>query len=1546
DGAVKLYGAGTAAAPGALLQSTDFTISGAGLKTLVLSTPVHITGTEDIWVSIEWEQLAAGYPFGIDAGPQIDAKGGFLYYSGAWYELQDLGLDYNWVLEAKVEGAALAHDTGVTSIITPASGIATGAVAPQVTVKNFGANDETNVPVDMAITRYGTPVSIWDDGFETFTPGGYVLPAGWTIETTNPTGTWYMYSSSTTYSASTYPRVQEATSDGNAQDESLISPTIDCSALTTVNLMFTKYYYHYTGDVGSFTVYGSNDNGATWPYTLATYTATSSVAENIDISTWAAGQNDVKIKFRFQSAADAGLNSYLYFDNFWVGHNIVPAWGPLGDNPPAGWTISNSPTNPSPWTNNFWHRYTSLYTSYDSMYYPARVYYTSPYEDVNVSLITPSIDCSALSTVNLYANGYFYYYASYPGRGYIEVSTDGGSTWTDTGALTTSTRYFYEYDVSGIYGNNVDITSWAAGQSNVKIRFRYEHTAAETSRYWYLGNVRVGSDRNNIIFRDSFNGVQAYSTNFKIWSPDVWTNWDWNVVTGTSTGNKWMNVISGTSPTCTPPEGARMAEYNAYSASSGNQARIYTDGINVAAANALKVSFQMFHDSVTYQTTPDQIEVQASVDNGATWTTVSDPFYRSCTLQGLPLADGWQTWIVDLTDYADETNLRIGFLATSAYGYNMFIDDVEVFDPGLITDYSQTAYCDVAAGQTVTVTFPAWTPFGWQNPAYENSDITFDVAAETDLTGDLDPSNDGEVAAVTLHFPYLHDLQALSIESPITSGPAETQEVKATIMNMGQYPERNFFVPVSIGAKIYSTDGYFNNFEANDGGFVQSGNQWEWGAPTTGPGAAYSGTKLWATKLAGNYVAGLATLTTDAISVPIGGDLTYWHWYDFEASYDGYNVKIATSPYTTWTLMTPVGGYTGTANSANPLYPQPIWSGHVQKFWEYETFDLAAYEGQTVKFRFDMGADSSVFYPGVYFDDMLVGTLTVTIDPEYDESAAVASWLYPGETIQLIYPDWTPENLAIGTSGAIEYGVQLNVTIPADTNAANNVLTEDLVLDYWHDIGIKSIVSPSAAKGGRDVLFHQRPFTPTESWTFRTSASTYLCQDNFWDLTAPIGNIEFYGLCLIYSAGWTPGNANTLPFEVKFYEAGSTPGAVVATFPLAASTPVNTGQSYSGFTMYKWTYDLPTAVPLAAGWMSIQSTTAPDGAWLLWAGSPEGDLLMYQQGATTPQIAGDSAFNLSGTASPTPPVQLYLAPGVQSISNIVTNLGVFVETGLTCYAEIWEYISSENGTLVMSDEVTGITLDPMGDEETLTFDSYDFQDEGVFGLKFNFPLASDDIPTNNVKTLGIGIDNTAPISTHAISPAAPNGQNGWYISNPTITLTATDPEVNGVASKVDKIEYRIAGGSWMTYTAPFQITVEGAAVVVEYRAVDKVGNIEDTNAMPALKIDKTIPTILLDYTWEKIGTGKYAIIVTATCNDVLAGMGKVEFYYNQELQETVTGAGPEFVWTYQWAPLPKVTVKAIAYDNAGWTNFAEIYDPVSTSAQSQTTTLLTQPLVK
>jgi hypothetical protein len=1481
-----------------------------------------------VFTSWLWYDTTFGTPVDLSAYTSYsDVKIGFQYegYDGA-----ELALD-----DVTITGIILgADDVGVLSIDAPVTGDATGPITPTATVKNFGSSDQTDVPVDMTITKYGSPSTVWSSGFETYSIGYYGMPAGWTTVTTNPTGTWYMYSSSTTYSASTYPRVQESLSDGNAQDESLISPVIDCSALAAVRLSFTKYFYASVAADATFTVYGSDDGGLTWGYTLVTYSSTSSTTETLDITSWAAGQNDVRFRFRFESPADASLTSYLYFDNMWVGHPTPGDWGTYGDNPPVGWTIERKDT--TAWDYNHWHRY--AYSSYDMYGSAARMYYASPYPEIDDNLTSPSIDCSALATVILQFNCYFYSYTSYNNEMYVQASIDGGD-WQNIDDYRITPPGSYGYCIWYEYYNGYDITALAAGHSNVKIRYHFTRPAAATYGYTYIDNFRIGDGSGTFKYIETFDtGRAVYFTVFKEYIHDNWGGWDWRPIREPYYNNKWQNLASGSTPTCTPIEGSFMAQYYSY-IYQGMKGMLYSFPIDVSATNTLKMSFWMFHDTIAGA---GSVDVVASHD-GHTWTTLAT-FNRN---DGSP--NGWYQHVVNLPGYEDDTALQIGFLCTSDYVAYMYFDDVELFDPGLVVVYTDTQYVDIDAGQSVQVDFSTWTPGAWHTQ--ENIDILYDVNVETSLVGDSDPTNDAMLETVSIHYPFFHDIQVLSIDSPNADGPGVTQEVKATIKNIGQYAERNFFVPTQIGEKVYTTTGYYNNFEANDGGFTQAGGQWAWGTPTSGPGAAYSGTKLWATVLGGNYVAGLATLDTVPITVPTGGDLSFWLWYDYEASYDGLNVQISTDSGTTWTLMMPaVGPYTGSGNSANPLgLNVPCWTGHVQGFWEYIEFDLAAYEGMSVMFRFASGADTSVFYPGAYIDDILVGNLVITIVPEYDESAAVANWLYPGETLQLTYPDWTPANLGIGTSGDFEYGIKTIAQNTPDGDTSNNEMVSTVILSFWHDVGVKTIVSPS--KGTRDLLFHQRPFLSTESWTFRSSSAGggYLCQDNFNSLTAPIGNIEFWGLCLIYNAGWTPGNQNTIPFQVKFYEdnAGA-PGTEVASFDLAASTPVQfeaTG-AYSGFTAYKWTYDLPTAVPLANGWISIQSQTAPDNAWILWAGSPEGDLNMWQQGATTPHIAGDCAFNLSGTASPIPPIQLYLAPGSQPISSIVNNLGVFSESGLTCYAEIWDFTADPNGTIVYTDDVSGISLDPLGDQETLAFASYDFQDEGVFGLKFNFPLASDDVPSNNVKSLGIGIDKTKPVSTHAISPATPDGLNGWYISDVTITLTATDPEVNGVHSGVAKIEYQVDGGSWQTYTAPFKVTTDNGAHVVNYRATDKVGNVETQKTIPSFKIDKTVPIIAMNYTWEKVGS-KYNIIMTATGTDAMSGMAKVEFYFNGELQETVTGAGPDYVWTYEYAPLTTVHIKAIAYDNAGWTADVTIDNPHS--AQSQTTqsaTPITHPVVK
>jgi hypothetical protein len=96
------------------------------------------------------------------------------------------------------------------------------------------------------------------------------------------------------------------------------------------------------------------------------------------------------------------------------------------------------------------------------------------------------------------------------------------------------------------------------------------------------------------------------------------------------------------------------------------------------------------------------------------------------------------------------------------------------------------------------------------------------------------------------------------------------------------------------------------------------------------------------------------------------------------------------------------------------------------------------------------------------------------------------------------------------------------------------------------------------------------------------------------------------------------------------------------------------------------------------------------------------------------------------------------------------------------------------------------------------------------------------------------VDYTAPTASHSLSPGSPTGNNGWYTSDVTVTVSGEDNV------QVGAIMYRIDGGSWLTYTSPFSIGIEGEHTV-EYYPVDGVGN-EGATGMVSFKIDKTNPT--------------------------------------------------------------------------------------------------------
>ncbi len=554
--------------------------------------------------------------------------------------------------------------------------------------------------------------------------------------------------------------------------------------------------------------------------------------------------------------------------------------------------------------------------------------------------------------------------------------------------------------------------------------------------------------------------VIVWSYGFEDWTVEGFTHPGWTNerLVGTDPDCYWQghDSVHYIYPDADPYEGSVCALVDTGMITNYGETRAYMNtpfDFSSYGADALVLS-GMFHKRAYGGTAQaGEIQVQVSLD-GSTWTTAGTiDMYDAAYTNGL-----WQEDSVDLSAYKDETAVYLGFLGVDGGYSDILMDDLKLGTVSFVSEYDQTVTgVTVGVGATVDVTFPDWTPDDWQ--VSENVDITYEVIATT-LLADDDPGNDQKTKSVTLNYPYLHDIAVLSINDP-TSGPAQTLPVEVIIKNVGQFDECCYKTNVQIGAFDYVITGFFSDFEADDGGLTVSGGVWDWGEPTSGPMGAYSGTKLWATVLGGNYPTyANCQLVTTSIPVPVDGDLTFWHWYDIEASYDGGNVKISTNGGTSWTVITPIGGYTGTANSANPLYPEPIFCGHVQGYWEEETFDLVAYEGMSVMFRFDFGSDGSVQYPGWYIDDVLVGEVTVTVISEYDEDICTIL-LDPGEEATLTFPDWTPDALALGISGGINYGIIAEQQLSGDTNPANDQVSEGITLDYWHDVKVEDITSPA-----------------------------------------------------------------------------------------------------------------------------------------------------------------------------------------------------------------------------------------------------------------------------------------------------------------------------------------------------------------------------------------------------------------------------------------------------------------------------------------------------
>lgn len=171
--------------------------------------------------------------------------------------------------------------------------------------------------------------------------------------------------------------------------------------------------------------------------------------------------------------------------------------------------------------------------------------------------------------------------------------------------------------------------------------------------------------------------------------------------------------------------------------------------------------------------------------------------------------------------------------------------------------------------------------------------------------------------------------------------------------------------PVDVGIYIpYDLPNVEHQFDINDGGFI-SETGWVWGVPQNVD--AYSGDKVWATNLSGEYPANVQYyLNSPKYYLNENSQLNFMHNYNVEQNYDGVNVSISTDGGNNWTVINPIGGYNG--SSLAGLGMQDGFTGS-SSGWTEASFDLSSYANQEVMFRFRLGSNGSNTASGWYIDD-------------------------------------------------------------------------------------------------------------------------------------------------------------------------------------------------------------------------------------------------------------------------------------------------------------------------------------------------------------------------------------------------------------------------------------------------------------------------------------------------------------------------------------------------------------------------------------------------
>ncbi|MFO7639458.1 MAG: hypothetical protein R6X14_09265, partial [bacterium] len=155
---VYIWGpSGNNTTPGALLDTVVSTMGSNTWRSVAVPTR-RLPAGQDFWVGVRVTHAAATHPLGVDAGPQVQHRGGYISTNGtSWAELYQYGLNFNWNIRAVVQTEFLpAKDLAVVGISAQSPIQPYHWIPVKAYVQNLGSDTAaTGVPVKLHITGPG-----------------------------------------------------------------------------------------------------------------------------------------------------------------------------------------------------------------------------------------------------------------------------------------------------------------------------------------------------------------------------------------------------------------------------------------------------------------------------------------------------------------------------------------------------------------------------------------------------------------------------------------------------------------------------------------------------------------------------------------------------------------------------------------------------------------------------------------------------------------------------------------------------------------------------------------------------------------------------------------------------------------------------------------------------------------------------------------------------------------------------------------------------------------------------------------------------------------------------------------------------------------------------------------------------------------------------------------------------------------------------------------------------------------------------------------------